>query len=90
MCLELNEYLAQLPKATYIGDILTLTGESITAQALGCREYLARFFPGTGWLLMDVLEAVLSTRKPGKQLRKQFIERLLDGNSEQREEQYED
>jgi hypothetical protein len=43
-----------------LGDILTLTGDAVNAQALSCRDYLSATWASTGPLLLKGLETVLA------------------------------
>lgn len=53
------------PKDSSFGDVMTLTGGPINAQALSCRDYLLSTWPNIGGLLLDGLEIHLSNYETG-------------------------
>ncbi|KAI1457381.1 hypothetical protein F4805DRAFT_457755 [Annulohypoxylon moriforme] len=55
--LHAQEY--DLPGADAVANVVTLTGSSVDAQALSCRDYLAQMWPHTGHKTLKLLQNTL-------------------------------
>ena len=59
-----NYLKTYFPSGQLLGDVMTLSGDILRAQAMSCRDYLKIFWPSTGILVLEALENML--QKGGK------------------------
>jgi hypothetical protein len=65
-----NFLRAHFPDGQELGNILTITGASVNAQAQSCIDYLTSTWPDIGPVLLDALQQLLSLQKEGKLISK--------------------
>jgi len=64
---NIRHYLATyFPSDQLLGEVMTLTGDILYAQAMSCRNYLKEFWPETGIFLLEVLENMLKENGKGQ------------------------
>jgi hypothetical protein len=71
---EVPEFLNErFPEGQHLGDVMTITseigpsgeGDLPNAQAKSCRDYLSSHWPDLGPFLLEAIEKLLATSKPG-------------------------